>query len=110
MELPSSDEIYSLKVDDFDTAQLLTNASRQRDERGLNDVFIVDADSHHYETESVRELLDYIEDPVMKQLSMSALGPWAHLSQDPPGICLQAGFPWRYAACGGYERLGKPCV
>ena len=87
MELPSSDEIYSLKVDDFDTAQLLTNASRQRDERGLNDVFIVDADSHHYETESVRELLDYIEDPVMKQLSMSALGV-ARKSRGFPYSCL----------------------
>jgi len=41
MELPSSDDIYSLKVDDFDTAKLLTNAARQRDERGLKDVFIV---------------------------------------------------------------------
>ena len=30
MELSSSDDIYSLKVDDFDTAQLLTNATRQR--------------------------------------------------------------------------------
>ena len=74
MELHSSDNIYALKVDEFDTSQLLTNASRQRDERGLQDVFIVDADSHHYETESVGELLDYIEDPVMKQLSLSALG------------------------------------
>jgi len=74
MELPSSDDIYALKVDEFDTSKLLTNAARQRDERGLNDVFIVDADSHHYETESVAELLEYIEDPVMKQLSRSALG------------------------------------
>ena len=74
MELPSSDEIYGLKVDDFDTAQLLTNAARQRDARGLSDVFIVDADSHHYETEAVAELLEFIEDPVMKQLSRSALG------------------------------------
>ncbi len=74
MELPSSDDLYALKVDGFDTARLLTNAARQRDERGLGDVFVVDADSHHYETESVGELLDYIEDPVMKQLSRSALG------------------------------------
>ena len=74
MELHSSDEIYALKVDEFDTAQLLENAARQRDRNGLADVFIVDADSHHYETEAVGELLDYIEDPVMKQLSMSALG------------------------------------
>lgn len=74
MDLPSSDDIYARKVDEFDTAALLTNAARQRDDRGLADVFIVDADSHHYETEAVGELLDYIEDPVMKQLSMSALG------------------------------------
>ena len=74
MELPSSDDIYALKVDDFDTSKLLTNAARQRDERGLKDVFIVDADSHHYETEEVAALLEYIEDPVMKQLSLSALG------------------------------------
>ena len=74
MELPSSDDLYALKVEEFDTARLLANAARQRDERGLGDVFIVDADSHHYETESVGELLAYVEDPVMRQLSMSALG------------------------------------
>ena len=74
MDLPSSDEIYALKVDEFDTSKLLTNAARQRDDRGFKDVFIVDADSHHYETEAVSELLEYIEDPVMKQLSLSALG------------------------------------
>ena len=49
MELPSSDDLYALKVDGFDTARLLTNAARQRDERGLGNVFVVDADSHHYE-------------------------------------------------------------
>ncbi|MEL0113838.1 MAG: hypothetical protein VW835_19060, partial [Rickettsiales bacterium] len=93
MELPSSDNIYALKVDEFDTSQLLTNASRQRDERGLQDVFIVDADSHHYETEAVGELLDYIPDPVMKQLSMSALGV-ARKSR---------GFPYSRV---GYQDLG----
>ena len=93
MELPSSDSLYALKVDEFDTAQLLANAARQRDERNLADVFIVDADSHHYETESVTELLGYIEDPVMKQLSMSALGV-ARKSR---------GFPYSRV---GYQDLG----
>lgn len=74
MELPSSDDLYALKVDGFDSARLLANAARQRDERGLADVFIVDADSHHYETESVSGLLEHVEDPVMRQLSLSALG------------------------------------
>ena len=93
MELPSSDDIYALKVDGFDTAKLLTNAARQRDERGLKDVFIVDADSHHYETESVAELIDYIPDPVMRQLSRSALGV-ARKSR---------GFPYSRV---GYQDLG----
>ncbi len=93
MELPSSDSLYALKVDEFDTAQLLANAARQCDERNLADVFIVDADSHHYETESVTELLGYIEDPVMKQLSMSALGV-ARKSR---------GFPYSRV---GYQDLG----
>ena len=93
MELPASDNLYALKVDEFDTAQLLANAARQRDARNLADVFIVDADSHHYETESVTELLGYIEDPVMKQLSMSALGV-ARKSR---------GFPYSRV---GYQDLG----
>lgn len=93
MELPSSDNIYALKVDEFDTAKLLNNAARQRDDRALQDVFIVDADSHHYETESVSELLEYIPDPVMRQLSMSALGV-ARKSR---------GFPYSRV---GYQDLG----
>ena len=36
MDLPSSDEIYALKVDEFDTSKLLTNAARQRDALNLN--------------------------------------------------------------------------
>ncbi|HEY6831717.1 MAG TPA: amidohydrolase family protein, partial [Pseudolabrys sp.] len=33
---------------------------------------IVDVDSHHYELESFHEILEYVEDPVLQQLAMSA--------------------------------------
>ena len=35
-------------------------------------MLIIDMDCHHYENESLREIIDYIEDPVMKQGALMA--------------------------------------
>ena len=40
-----------MSVAEFDTSKLLINAARQRDQRGLEDVLIVDVDCHHYEND-----------------------------------------------------------
>ncbi len=73
MELPTGNERYfRMSVEEFDTGKLLRNAARQRDLRGLDDVLVVDVDAHHYETESMAEIVDFIEDPVMRQLARSA--------------------------------------
>lgn len=73
MELPTGNERYfRMSVEEFDTTKLLQNAARQRDRRGLDDVLIIDVDAHHYETESMSEIVDYIDDPVMRQLARSA--------------------------------------
>lgn len=50
-----------------DTREVLRNARRQARERGLDDMLIVDADAHHYETESWAEIGQYIEDPVIRR-------------------------------------------
>jgi len=50
----------------FDTREILRNAARQADERGLRDFLIVDVDAHHYETESWAEIGTYIEDPLIR--------------------------------------------
>lgn len=50
----------------FDTRQHLEHAARQVEERNLDDWFIVDADAHHYETESWADIVQYIEDPVLR--------------------------------------------
>lgn len=44
----------------------LANASAQAEARGLADVFIVDADAHHYEAESWAEVVEYIPDTVQR--------------------------------------------
>lgn len=50
-----------------DTSELLRNATRQVTERGLERMVIVDADAHHYETDSWGEINAYIEDPVIRR-------------------------------------------
>jgi uncharacterized protein len=59
---------------EFDTTKLLANAQRQADERRYEEFLIVDVDCHHYETESYAEIIEYIEDPVLRHASRHAKG------------------------------------
>jgi hypothetical protein len=71
MDLPLSD-FRRMSVEEFDTSKLLAHASKQADERGYDKFPIVDVDSHHYESESMQEILEYMDDPVLQQLAKSA--------------------------------------
>jgi uncharacterized protein len=55
-----------LSVEEFDTTTLLQHASEQAIQRRYEDFFICDVDGHHYETESFKQICEYIEDPVMR--------------------------------------------
>src|SRR4030095_12287498 len=68
MELPSLDAIHRLTVQEFDTTKLLAHAHRQARQRKYSEFMIVDVDSHHYETDHLSEIYEYIEEPVVKQL------------------------------------------
>lgn len=59
-------------VAEFDTSKLLKNAARQAKIRKYEDFFICDVDSHHYETEALPEILQYMDDPVVRQLGLSS--------------------------------------
>ena len=61
-----------MEVEEFDTSKLLAHAAKQAPERGYKNFPIVDVDSHHYESESIGEILDYMDDPVLQQLARSA--------------------------------------
>ncbi len=71
MDLPLSND-RRMKVDEFDSGKMLAHASRQAKQRGYDKFPIVDVDSHHYELESFNEILEYMTDPVMKQLAQMA--------------------------------------
>jgi hypothetical protein len=68
MELPTSDRYHKMSVDSFNTGKLLTNAARQRDARNFQDFPIIDADAHQYETESMSEIIEFIDDEVLQHL------------------------------------------
>ena len=53
-------------IEEFDTPTLLAHAAEQAAKRRYEDFNIVDVDSHHYETESFQQILEYIEDPVLR--------------------------------------------
>ena len=46
--------------------------AQQAKQRNYQDFLIVDVDSHHYETERFKEIIPYIEDPVLRQLAKSS--------------------------------------
>src|SRR3954452_17810704 len=64
-----------ISVEEFDTTKLLAHAARQAKERGYDKFPIIDVDSHHYENESMAEILGYLDDPVLRQLALAASGP-----------------------------------
>src|SRR6266404_6642209 len=66
MKFPNSD-YHLMDVEEADTTKILAHASKQRDQYGFKNILIVDSDCHHYETESMRDIVEFIEDPVLKQ-------------------------------------------
>jgi len=59
-------------IQEFNTTKLLKNAKKQALDRNYKDFFICDVDAHHYETEALPEILEYMDDPVMRHLGLSA--------------------------------------
>src|SRR5712691_7985873 len=68
MEFPSSGTNV-LTVEAFDTTQHLAHAAKQARERGFDKLTIVDADTHHEEGNSTRDMLQYIDSPVERLLA-----------------------------------------
>ena len=66
-----SDRGRRVEVEELNTTRQLAHARRQAIARNLDDMLIVDVDSHHYEMEHLDEVLPYFESEVFKQLVMA---------------------------------------
>ena len=71
MDFPSSGT-RPLTVEEFDTTRHLAHAAKQARERGLDQITVVDADTHHDENGSIREFINYIESPIERHATRNA--------------------------------------
>src|SRR5258708_5829861 len=70
MEL-MSDRGRRITVDELNTSRLLAHARQQAHKRKFDDMLIVDVDAHHYENESMKDIMPFMENDVLRQLSMA---------------------------------------
>src|SRR3977135_1291160 len=61
-----------LAAEDYSTGQHLEHASQQARERNYQDFLIVDVDAHHYESESYKDVFEYIESPVIRRQAIES--------------------------------------
>ena len=71
MRINSSHPAYDLEIEGYSSTRHLANARRQADVRNLDDVLIVDVDCHHYETDNFGPILQFIEDPSLRQVAIN---------------------------------------
>ena len=57
-----------VSVEERNTTKLLAHANQQAIKRKYDEMLIIDCDAHHYENESYGEWLEFMENPVLKQL------------------------------------------
>ncbi|WP_067904306.1 amidohydrolase family protein [Nocardia vaccinii] len=72
-------------VQQTDTREMLANARKDIARYGLDKYFIVDVDAHHHELRYWDDVLEYIDDPVLRRnaLAMNRLRPGALMGHTP---------------------------
>src|SRR5262245_28495348 len=61
-------------IEELNTTRLLAHARKQAQQRNLDDILIVDVDAHHYENECLDEFLPFMENDVLRQLTLGGRG------------------------------------
>jgi predicted TIM-barrel fold metal-dependent hydrolase len=77
-----------------DTREILANNAWATREYNLGDYLVVDMDAHHVELDSWAQVLDHIEDPVLRYNGKAMAKNWPYaanlaLSNHPPGMTMQ---------------------
>ena len=63
-----------ISVEELNTTKLLAHARQQAVQRKYDEMLIVDCDAHHYENESYDEILTFMENDVLRQLTIGGRG------------------------------------
>jgi predicted TIM-barrel fold metal-dependent hydrolase len=68
-----SDRGRRVPVEELNTSRLLAHAAQQAHQRKFDEMTIVDVDAHHYENEHIKDILPFMENDVLRQLSMAQI-------------------------------------
>jgi hypothetical protein len=71
--IPSSEGLRGMNYESFDTTTFLAHASAQARQHQLEKYFVVDVDAHHYENLSYRDIVNYLEDPILRHRAKSGM-------------------------------------
>jgi predicted TIM-barrel fold metal-dependent hydrolase len=66
-----SDRGRRVPVEELNTSRLLAHATQQAHQRKFDEMLIVDVDAHHYENEHIKDILPFMENDVLRQLSIA---------------------------------------
>jgi uncharacterized protein len=66
-----SDRGRRVAVEELNTSRLLAHAAQQAHQRKFDDMLIVDVDAHHYENEHFKDILPFMENDVLRQLTVA---------------------------------------
>ena len=93
-----SDRGRRVSVEELNTTRLLAHARKEAVKRNLDDMVIVDVDAHHYENENFKDILPFMENEVIKQLSIATTnkGGRGTLIPQQPGYQDMGGRVTRY--------------
>ena len=80
-----------------DTRDILAHAKQRADANKFEDYLIVDVDSHHTETTSWHEIIEYIEDPVVRAQALE----YQQIRTGGPPYGLSGDFGLKYQGVGG---------
>ena len=97
-------------VDELNTTRLLAHARKQAEQRKLDDILIVDVDAHHYENENFAKFLPYMENDVLRQLTLAgrAASAAAASCRARPAIQDMGGRVTRYPLRGSEKTERRP--
>jgi predicted TIM-barrel fold metal-dependent hydrolase len=66
-----SDRGRRVPIEELNTSRLLAHARKQAHQRKFEDMLIVDVDAHHYENECLDDILPFMENDVLRQLTLA---------------------------------------
>ena len=82
------------------TRDILAHAARQARERNLDDYLIVDVDAHHFENQSWGEIVEYIPDPVIRDIASNFRSGGDGRGDVNTGIMQASGWPLHQSVGG----------